>query len=74
MEQLLERSELPELLPRVQAGAERGLGWHELTAEILVKLAADRDENVRSSAETKLTRRKGKLTPSFASPLQGKQI
>ncbi|UAK25740.1 exonuclease domain-containing protein [Sphingomonas nostoxanthinifaciens] len=71
VEQLLEWSDLPGLLPRVPAGADRGRGWDELDDEALRRLAADRDEDVRYSAETEVRRRQNQAAPEAERPRQG---
>jgi exodeoxyribonuclease X len=57
--QLLAWSAEPGLLPRVPAGAERGKPWRELSNETLATHAADRDEDIRFSAQHEITRRSG---------------
>jgi exodeoxyribonuclease X len=71
VEQLLAWSAEPGLLPRVPAGPERGRHWPELDPETLRRLAHDRDEDVRFSAETELRRREGTSRPVAAAPAQG---
>lgn len=65
LEQLLEWSEEPGLLPRVPAGLDRGKAWDRITVETLREFAKDRDRDVRFTAETELTRRGeiGNLSP-----------
>ena len=68
--QLIAWSALPGLLPRVPAGPHRGTAWSALDAEVLRRFAADRDEDVRYSAETELARRDGAdVSPPPAQPL-----
>lgn len=74
IEQLLDWSALPGLLPRVPAGADRGRGWDELDEEAVRRLATDRDEDVRYSAETELLRRFGGTAPKEKPPRQGSLI
>ena len=57
--QLLAWSALPGLLPRVPAGPLRGTAWAAVEADALRRFAADRDEDVRYSAEMELMRRGG---------------
>jgi exodeoxyribonuclease X len=57
VEQLLAWSREPGLLPRVPAGEARGKAWIDVDTEVLLALAADRDINLRYSAETELRRR-----------------
>ncbi|SDA33067.1 exonuclease domain-containing protein [Sphingomonas sp. NFR15] len=59
VEQLLEWSRLPGLLPRVRFGPDRGKEWHEIEDESLAKFLGDRDIDVRFTAETELARRQG---------------
>ena len=59
IEQLLEWSNMPGLLPRVRYGPDRGKEWHEIEDESLTKFLGDRDINVRFTAETELARRQG---------------
>lgn len=74
IEQLLEWSDLPGLLPRVPTGADRGRGWDELDVETLWRLASDRDEAVRYSAETEIRRREGGGARTAEPPRQGNLI
>jgi exodeoxyribonuclease X len=71
LEQLLEWSALPGLLPRVPTGPDRGREWRELDTESLRRFAADRDEDVRYSAATELERRGETNTPEQPKPAQG---
>ena len=57
MEQLLAWSQEPGLLPRVPAGPLRGRSWADLDEGALQGLAADRDIDVRYSADVELRRR-----------------
>ena len=57
MERLLEWSQEPGLLPRVPAGAAQGRLWADLDDLALQTFAAERDINVRFSAQTELSRR-----------------
>ena len=57
IEQLLAWSREPGLLPRVPAGPSRGRPWSDLADDVLRSFAADRDPDVRYSAETELRRR-----------------
>jgi exodeoxyribonuclease X len=59
LEQLLAWSDEPGLLPRVPYGPERGRAWSELEADTLRRFLADRDEDVRFSAEMEQRRRDG---------------
>ena len=59
IEQLIEWSRLPGLLPRVRSGPDRGRDWRELDEESLAAFARDRDPDVRYTAEQELARRHG---------------
>lgn len=68
--QLLAWSAEPGLLPRVPAGPERGKAWAELGEEALAIHAADRDEDVRFSAQHEIARRDGTGPATKAKPAQ----
>ncbi|TVV74894.1 3'-5' exonuclease [Sphingomonas solaris] len=68
--QLLAWSAAPGLLPRVPAGPDRGRPWRELDDAALARLAADRDEDIRYSADHERTRRHGPAAAPPASPRQ----
>lgn len=70
VEQLLEWSDVPGLLPRVPAGPERGKAWAMLDDALLRVFATDRDEDVRYSAQFEQARR-GLAPAPVASPPQG---
>lgn len=57
VEQLLAWSREPGLLPRVPNGPNRGQRWSSLSDDALRSFSAERDVDVRFSAETELTRR-----------------
>ncbi|MBX9731172.1 MAG: 3'-5' exonuclease [Sphingomonas sp.] len=57
--QLIEWSNLPGLLPRVRNGPDRGKDWRELEEDVLATFAADRDPDVRYTAEQEQARRRG---------------
>jgi exodeoxyribonuclease X len=57
--QLIEWSNLPGLLPRVRFGPDRGKEWTEIAEDSLRGFLADRDIDVRFTAETEVARRKG---------------
>ena len=57
VEQLLKWSQEPGLLPRVPAGPARGRSWADLDEGALAAFAADRDIDVRFSAQVELRRR-----------------
>ena len=58
IEQLIEWSDLPGLLPRVRWGPDRGKEWTEIAEDSLVGFLTDRDVDVRFTAETELARRR----------------
>jgi exodeoxyribonuclease X len=70
VEQLLAWSDEPGLLPRVPAGPERGRHWTELDTDTLARLAADRDEDVRFSAQAELRQRSGDGAATAGPPAQ----
>lgn len=74
IEQLLEWSDLPGLLPRVPAGTFRGRRWDELDDGTLKRFASDREEDVRYSAETEIRRREGRNALISEPPRQGHLI
>ncbi|MFA5970494.1 MAG: 3'-5' exonuclease [Sphingomonas sp.] len=57
--QLIEWTNLPGLLPRVRNGPDRGRDWHDLDDETLAGFAAERDPDVRYTAEQEIARRRG---------------
>ena len=59
VEQLLEWSRLPGLLPRVRYGPDRGKDWREIDDDSLTGFLGDRDVDIRFTAETELARRRG---------------
>ena len=65
IEQLLGWSQEPGLLPRVPAGPARGRSWADLDESALQDFAADRDVDVRFSAQVEL-RRRGEASYSVA--------
>ena len=70
LEQLLTWSREPGLLPRVPAGEARGKAWTDVDDRILRDLAAERDVNLRYSAETELRRRGESPAPPPTPPRQ----
>ncbi|WP_421611130.1 hypothetical protein [Agrobacterium rosae] len=71
LEDCLAWSTEPGLLPRIPAGPDRGKPWDHISLETLNGFIADRDVDVRFSAQTELFRRhQGKLTQD-AEPAQG---
>jgi exodeoxyribonuclease X len=58
VEQLIEWSKLPGLLPRVRYGPDRGKEWHELDEDALEAFAQDRDIDIRYTAQMELDRRR----------------
>lgn len=67
LEQLLAWSREPGLLPRVPSGEARGKAWADVADRLLRDLAADRDVNLRFSAEAEL-RRRGEAIGAVAAP------
>ena len=60
LQQLLEWSRLPGLLPRVRnTGPDRGKDWREISDNSLASFLTDRDPDVRYTAETEFARRRG---------------
>ena len=59
VEQLLDWSRQPGLLPRVRWGPDRGKDWREIAEDSLAGFLTDRDPDVRFTAETELARRRG---------------
>ena len=75
VEQLLVWSQEPGLLPRVPAGPSRGRSWADLDKGALQAFAADRNIDVRFSAEAELRRRgEASSTEADDSPRQAKLI
>lgn len=74
IEQLLEWSSQPGLLPRVPAGSQRGKGWQDISDDALEHYLKDRDVDVRFTAETELRRRGGVPSEEPMSPVQGRLL
>lgn len=72
VEQLLNWSNEPGLLPRVPAGPFRGRAWVDLDVESLNRFAEDRNEDVSFSAQTELNKRNGKEVVHSELPKQGR--
>ncbi|MFW2341165.1 DNA polymerase III subunit epsilon [Brevundimonas sp.] len=70
LEQLLEWSRQPGLLPRVPGGANRGQPWSGLSEAALATLARDRDIDIRFSAQTEIGRRSGQAVTQGPDPAQ----
>ncbi|MBB5659551.1 DNA polymerase III subunit epsilon [Brevundimonas halotolerans] len=70
LEQLLEWSREPGLLPRVPSGAHRGQPWSCLSDTVLATLARDRDIDIRFSAATEIGRRGGQASVGSGKPAQ----
>jgi exodeoxyribonuclease X len=67
VEQLVEWSKLPGLLPRVRYGPYRGKEWREVDDDALDAFLHDRDIDIRYTAEVERGRRRGDpLTPRAA--------
>ena len=67
---LLHWSSEPGLLPRIPVGPDRGKTWDRLSTEALTAFLADRDIDVRFSAQTELSRRGGTDMSETAAPAQ----
>ena len=74
LEQLLAWSVEPGLLPRVPYGADRGRYWRELDDDLLHRYIADRNEDVRFSAQSELDSRNGTPASSTTAPAQGELL
>jgi exodeoxyribonuclease X len=74
VEQLISWSAEPGLLPRVRSGAYKGMGWDQLSDEVLADLARDRDVDVRFSAPTEMHRRGSEVGRAAAPEAQGQLI
>ncbi|WP_246617773.1 DNA polymerase III subunit epsilon [Rhizobium populisoli] len=70
LEQLLDWSREPGLLPRIPSGPDRGKGWDRLSDEKLQEFARDRDIDLRFSAETEIRRRGDNPKPESIEPAQ----
>jgi exodeoxyribonuclease X len=69
LDQLVAWSREPGLLPRAPAGPERGKAWSDVSGEALRVFAAERDPDVRFSAQTEILRRGG-AAPTRPEPAQ----
>lgn len=74
LDQLLDWSRQPGLLPRVPTGPNRGQPWSALSDAALATLARDRDIDIRFSAEHERQRRGGTTSPLRDHPGQGTLI
>jgi exodeoxyribonuclease X len=74
IEQLLEWSSEPGLLPRVPVGAERGKSWQDISDDALEHYSKDRDVDVRFSAEAELRRRGNSFPKEVSPPVQGRLL
>ena len=70
LDQLLEWSHQPGLLPRVPKGAHRGQPWSTLNDAALDTLTRDRDIDIRFSATTEVQRRGGEVPAGDGTPVQ----
>jgi exodeoxyribonuclease X len=52
-------SRTPGLIPRVRYGPHRGKAWSELDHESLMAFMADRDPDIRFTANAEMDRRSG---------------
>lgn len=73
LDQLLQWSREPGLLPRVPAGSERGMNWQDISDDALEHYSKDRDQDIRFSAETEM-RRRGNAIPETEQPMQGRLL
>ncbi len=71
IEQLLQWSSEPGLLPRVPSGPGRGKSWDRLGMEALQDYLGDRDADIRFSAQIELERRGATEKSSANEPAQG---
>ena len=71
IEQLLQWSSEPGLLPRVPSGPDRGKSWDRLGVESLQDYRRDRDADIRFSAQIELERRGATETFNADAPAQG---
>jgi exodeoxyribonuclease X len=71
VEQLLDWSSKPGLLPRVPAGPSRGKNWDGLSLDQLMELSRERDADVRYSATVELERRGSVGETGAGKPTQG---
>jgi exodeoxyribonuclease X len=74
LEQLVSWSAEPGLLPRVPAGLLRGKSWDQLDVPALRELAANRDQDIRFTAERELARRGEQQPAGCVQPAQGKLL
>lgn len=71
LEDCLAWSSKPDLLPRIPAGRDRGKPWDRISLETPNAFIADRDVDVRFSAQTELARRNEDKPSQDAEPAQG---
>ena len=74
LDRLLEWSAEPGLLPRVPYGTDRGRYWVELTDDELQRYRADRNEDIRFSAQKEIERRGGDGPVRGNAPAQGELL
>ena len=70
LEDCLKWSKEPGLLPRVPAGQDRGKPWDRIGIDMLNTLVADRDVDIRFTAQTELARRHQNKLPEATEPAQ----
>jgi len=70
VQQLFIWSKEPSLLPRVPSGPKRGKGWDRLSEETLRNFLLDRNEDIRFSVESELSRRRKYGTIAITEPAQ----
>ncbi|WP_246697850.1 exonuclease domain-containing protein [Rhizobium sp. G21] len=71
IEQLLQWSTEPGLLPRVPSGPDRGKSWDRLGTDALQDYLRDRDADIRFSAQSELARRGENGEADADKPAQG---
>lgn len=71
IEQLLQWSSKPGLLPRVPSGQDRGKSWDRVGVEALQDYLRDRDADIRFSAQIEMERRGAAKSSSADKPAQG---
>lgn len=57
-------------LPRMPSGPKRGKGWDRLSDETLRNFPLDRNEDIRFSVESELSRRRKYVTIVITEPAQ----
>jgi exodeoxyribonuclease X len=70
LQQLFIWSKEPSLLPRVPSSPKRGKGWDRLSEETLRNFLLDRNEDIRLTVESELSRRRKYGTIAITEPAQ----